>query len=217
MINAFLKCCQEVIDTDRRLKNQDDAFPCKVKQNNLHATYSCSTLIMFIASMNLSTWVLGSTSSSGSNLGKSFSGFVGKSFWGPGMARGFIVSHRGLVAMLPPNVKLNWGDGIETKGGLVSGGSWGLEPLAWVSEKLKNVESPWKSTRSTKVSEWAISMMGWKTSEIVSIIRSSMLDVRVSPSSYGWVLLWENWDLGIWYIIGIWQRDLRYARVWRRS
>ena len=69
---------------------------------------------------------------------------------------------------------------------------------------MKNVESPWKSKGPSKVSEWAKSMMGWRISEIVSIIRSSMLDVRVSSSSYGWVLLWENQDLGIWYIIGIW-------------
>ena len=44
-----------------------------------------------------------------------------------------------------------------------------------------------------------------------------MLYVRVSLSSYSWVLLWENRDLGIWYIIGIWPRDLRYARVWWQS
>ena len=71
-----------------------------------------------------------------------------------------------------------------------------------------------ENPRGLKVSEWAMSMMGWRISEIVSIIRSSMLDVRVSPSLYGWVLLWENRDLGIWYIIGIWPRDLRYAQVW---
>ena len=44
-----------------------------------------------------------------------------------------------------------------------------------------------------------------------------MLDVRVSLSLDVWVLLWENRDLGIWYIIGIWPRDLRHARVWWQS
>ena len=39
------------------------------------------------------------------------------------MARELIVSHGWLVAMMPPKVKLNQGDGIESKGGLVSGGS----------------------------------------------------------------------------------------------
>ena len=54
-----------------------------------------------------------------------------------------MVSHLGLAAILPPNVKFNRGDGIEPKGGgLVSGGSGGPEPPACVSEKLKNVEFP---------------------------------------------------------------------------
>ena len=44
------------------------------------------------------------------------------------MARGLIVSHRGFTYMLPPNVKFNRGDGIETKGGLVLGGSGGPKP-----------------------------------------------------------------------------------------
>ena len=46
------------------------------------------------------------------------------------MARALIVSHGCLAAMLPPKVKLNQGDGIETKGGFVSGGSGGPEPPA---------------------------------------------------------------------------------------
>ena len=58
------------------------------------------------------------------------------------MERGLIVSHHGLAAINPQNVKFNRGDGIKTKGGLVSGGSGGPEPLAHVSEKLMNVESP---------------------------------------------------------------------------
>ena len=41
------------------------------------------------------------------------------------MARGLIVSHRGLAAMLRTKVKFNQGDGIEPKGGLVSRGSGG--------------------------------------------------------------------------------------------
>ena len=45
------------------------------------------------------------------------------------MASGLMVSHRGLAAISPLNVKFNQGDGIEPKGGLVSGGSGGLEPL----------------------------------------------------------------------------------------
>ena len=53
-----------------------------------------------------------------------------------------MVSHHGLAAILPPNVKLNRGDRIEPKGGLILGGSGGPEPPACVSEKLKNVESP---------------------------------------------------------------------------
>ncbi|CAF4379549.1 unnamed protein product, partial [Adineta steineri] len=66
----------------------------------------------------------------------------GKSFWGPTMTRGLMVSHHGLASILPPNVKLNRGDGMEPKGGLILGGSGGPKPLACVSEKLKNVESP---------------------------------------------------------------------------
>ena len=58
------------------------------------------------------------------------------------MARGLMVSHLGLATIFPSNVKFNRGDGKEPKGGLVSGGPGGLEPLAYVSEKLKNVESP---------------------------------------------------------------------------
>ena len=49
------------------------------------------------------------------------------------MARALIVSHCGLASMLPPKVKLNQGDGIEYKGGLVSGGSGGPKPPACVS------------------------------------------------------------------------------------
>ena len=44
------------------------------------------------------------------------------------MERALIVIHYGLVAMLPPKVKFNRGDGIESKGGFVSGGSGGPEP-----------------------------------------------------------------------------------------
>jgi hypothetical protein len=172
MINAFSNYFQQVIDPDGRLKNQDYAFPYKVKQNNLHATSSRCTFIMFIESINLSIWVLGSISSSRSNLGKSLSGLLGKGFWGLEMARGLIVSHHGLAAILPPNVKFSQGDGIDPKGGLVLGGTGGPEPPACVSKKLKNVESPWKSKGSSKVSEWTMSMMGWWISEIVSIIRS---------------------------------------------
>ena len=46
------------------------------------------------------------------------------------MERELIVSHHGLAAMMPPKVKLNQGDRIESKGGLVSGGSRGPEPPA---------------------------------------------------------------------------------------
>ena len=52
------------------------------------------------------------------------------------------MSHRGLAAILPPNFKFNRGDGMEPKGGLVSGGPGGPEPPACVSERLKSVESP---------------------------------------------------------------------------
>ena len=148
-----------MIEPNGRFKNQDDAFPCKVKQNNMHATSSCCMFIMFIEIMNLSRWVLGSVSSSGSNLGKSLSGFLGKSFWGPAMARGLMVSHCGLAAIFPQNVKLNRGDGIEPMGGLVSGGSGGLEPPTCVLEKLKNVEFPWKYKGSSVVSKSAMSKM----------------------------------------------------------
>ena len=122
-------------------------------------------------------------------MGKSFSGWLGKGFWGPRMERALIVSHHGLASMRPPKVKFNQVDGIESKGGLVSGGSGGLEPPTWVSGKSKNVESSWKSIVSSKASEWDIFVLGWQISEIVSIIRSPMLDVRVLSSSYGWVLL----------------------------
>jgi hypothetical protein len=53
-----------------------------------------------------------------------------------------MVSHLGLATILLPNVKFNRGDGIDPKGGLVSGGSGGPEPPAYVSERLKSVESP---------------------------------------------------------------------------
>ena len=58
------------------------------------------------------------------------------------MERALIVSHHGLAAKLPSKVKFNQGDGMDPKGGLVSGGSGGPEPPNCVSEKLKNVESP---------------------------------------------------------------------------
>ena len=48
------------------------------------------------------------------------------------------MSHRGLAAILLPNVKFNYGDGIEPKGGLFLGGSRGPEPPSCVSERLKN-------------------------------------------------------------------------------
>ena len=51
------------------------------------------------------------------------------------MARGLIVSHHGLAAILPPNVKFSRGDGIEPKGVLVLGGSGGPERPACVSER----------------------------------------------------------------------------------
>ena len=44
------------------------------------------------------------------------------------MERALIVSHRGLAVMFPPKLKFNRGDGIESKGGLVLGGSRGPEP-----------------------------------------------------------------------------------------
>ena len=127
---------------------------------------------MFIASMNLLIWFLGNISSLGSNLGKSFFRCLDRGFWGPGMARELIVRHRWLDAMLPPKVKFNWGDGIEAKGGLVSGGSWGPKPPAWVSGKSKNVgSSPWKPARfrnwgSLEVLEWDIYVLGWWISKI---------------------------------------------------
>ena len=76
------------------------------------------------------------------------------------MERALIVSLHGLASMLPPKVKFNRGDGMEPKGGLVSGAPGGPEPLACVSEKLNNVESLGKSQGSSKVSEIAMSMMG---------------------------------------------------------
>lgn len=45
------------------------------------------------------------------------------------MEKTFIVRHRGLSAMLPPKVKLNQGDGMESKFGFVSRGSGGPELL----------------------------------------------------------------------------------------
>ena len=49
------------------------------------------------------------------------------------MARGLIVSHCGLDAILPPKVKFNQGDGIDPKCGLALGGWGGPEPPACVS------------------------------------------------------------------------------------
>ena len=148
---------------------------------------------------------------------------MGRGFWGPGLVRVLIVSHGWLDSMLPPKVKLNWGDGIKAKGGLISGGSGGPKPPAWVLRKSNTLgSSSWIYARfwnsgSSEVSKWDMFVMGWWISEIVSIIRSLMLYVRVLPSLYGWVLLWETQYLGILYIIGIWPRDLRYDRVCRRS
>ena len=59
--------------------------------------------------------------------------------------------------------------------------------------------------------------IGSLISEIVSKIRLSIVATRVSFSPYGWVLLWEDQALGIWYIAGIWPIDLRYARVCQQS
>ena len=69
------------------------------------------------------------------------------------MERGLIVSYLGLATIFPPNVKFNQRDGMEPKGGLVSGGPRGPELAACVSEKLNNVESPGKSKGSSKVLE----------------------------------------------------------------
>ena len=63
-------------------------------------------------------------------MGKSFFGCLGSGFCGLGMERALIASHGWLDAMLPPKVKFNQGDGIEAKGGFVSGGSGGPKPLA---------------------------------------------------------------------------------------
>ena len=46
------------------------------------------------------------------------------------MVRELIVSHHGLDYILPHKVKFNQGDGIESKGGLVSRGIGGQEPPA---------------------------------------------------------------------------------------
>ena len=46
------------------------------------------------------------------------------------MARALIVSHHGLADMMPPKVKFNQGDGIESKSGLVSAGLIGPKPPA---------------------------------------------------------------------------------------
>ena len=40
------------------------------------------------------------------------------------------MSHHGLAAILTPKVKFNRWDGMETKGGLISGGSGGPKPPA---------------------------------------------------------------------------------------
>ena len=53
-----------------------------------------------------------------------------------------MVSHLGLATIFPPNMKFNRGDGMEPKGGLVSGGLGGPEPPACVLERLKTIESP---------------------------------------------------------------------------
>ena len=74
-------------------------------------------------------------------MGNSFFGCLGKGFWGPGMERALIVSHDWLVTMMPPKVNFNRGDGIEAKVGLISGGSWGLEPPSWALGKSKNAGS----------------------------------------------------------------------------
>ena len=63
------------------------------------------------------------------------------------------MSHLGLVAIFPLNVKFNQGNGMKPKGGLVLGGPGGPEPPTCVSEKLNNVESLGKSQGSSKVSE----------------------------------------------------------------
>ena len=77
-----------------------------------------------------------------SNLGKIFYGCFGKGFWGPGTTRELIVRHGWLDAMFPLKLKFSWGDGIEAKGGLASGGLGSTTPSYWVSGMPKNVESP---------------------------------------------------------------------------
>ena len=80
------------------------------------------------------------------------------------MERALIVSHGWLDSMFPPKFKFNQGDGIKSKGGLISGGSGGLEPLAWALGNSKNVwTSSWKYARfqnlgSSEVSKWYIYM-----------------------------------------------------------
>ena len=87
-------------------------------------------------------WSSSKTSLSRSNLGRNYFGYLGRGCWAPGMTIASTKSHGCLDSMLPSELKFIQGDGIESKGGLFSGGLVGPEKPGWVSQKSKNVESP---------------------------------------------------------------------------
>lgn len=104
------------------------------------------------------------------------------------MARESMVRQDWFISMFPPRIKFHWKGGMKVIGGFVSGGWGGLEPPAWVSGRLNGSGSFFgKSNRlqnlgSSNVLDWDIASMGWRIFEIVSMIRSSILEMRVSSS-----------------------------------
>jgi hypothetical protein len=104
---------------------------------------------------------------------------------------------QGLLAfILARKLKFNLWDGWLVQGGFVLGGSRHPKPPTWASIKMEKVESPLGKSRrfwnlgSSLVSEWPIATISCLISKMVSIMRSSILEVKVSSSPYGWVHIW---------------------------
>ena len=138
--------------------------------------------------MNCLIWSSSSTSLLGSNLCKGFSVDLGKGCGAPGMERASIVSHGRFAAMLPPKLKFGKGDGIEVTWGFLLGGLRGTKQLACVSRMSNSLGLPFeKSNRlrnlgSSDVSEWAIVLICCHIFEMVLMMISLILDMRVSSS-----------------------------------
>jgi hypothetical protein len=88
-----LNFVQLVMEPTGRLKYQVEAEFSKVYGKIIHTTSLCCTFINLISSMNFLMWSSGNPKVSGSNLGRSFSGCLGKLCNHPGIAKASLANH----------------------------------------------------------------------------------------------------------------------------